>query len=138
MWTNLLILELFIYKLVHSSEPYRENVPKRTLLIDFDGVLNKYKWNFDKSYIPEPKEGTKEFLEKLSQNFELRLFTTRNKILASKWLVAHKLDKYFEDITNVKELNWLMIDDRCLKFDGDYEKLIYEIEGFKPWYKYDS
>ena len=108
---------------------------KKTLLIDLDGVLNKYTGSFDKNYIPEPKEGTRDFLEKLSQDFELRLFTTRNKILASKWLVEHKLDKYFEDITNIKELSWLIIDDRCLKFSGDYEKLICEIEGFKPWYK---
>lgn len=108
---------------------------KRTLLIDLDGVLNKYTGSFDENYIPEPKEKTRGFLEKLSQNFELRLFTTRNKILASKWLIEHKLDKYFKDITNVKELSWLIIDDRCLKFEGDYEKLIYEIEGFKPWYK---
>ncbi len=111
---------------------------KRTLLIDLDGVLNKYSGNFDKNYIPEPKEGAKEFLEKLSQDFELRLFTTRNKILATKWLIEHKLDKYFEDITNVKELSWLIIDDRCLKFDGNYEKSIQKIEKFKPWYKYNS
>lgn len=108
---------------------------KRTLLIDLDGVLNKYTGNFDKNYIPEPRQNVREFLEKLAQKFELRLFTTRNKILASKWLFEHNLDKYFEDITNVKELSWLIIDDRCLKFSGDYEKLIFEIEKFEPWYK---
>lgn len=111
---------------------------KKRLLIDLDGVLNEYSGNFDKNYIPEPKEGTKEFLKKLSEDFELKLFTTRNKILASKWLIKHKLDKYFEDVTNVKELNWLIIDDRCLNFDGNYEELIQKIEKFKPWYKCNS
>ena len=65
---------------------------KRTILIDLDGVLNQYTGNFEKDYIPPIKEGAKEFLKNLSNNFELKLFTTRNKILASKWLIenAHK------------------------------------------------
>lgn len=108
---------------------------KKIILIDLDGVLNQYMGNFDKDFIPEPKDGINEFLEKLTENHELRLFTTRNKILALKWLIKYDLDKYFTDITNVKELSWLLIDDRCLKFDGDFEKLLDEINEFKPWYK---
>lgn len=57
---------------------------KRTILIDLDGVLNEYNGKFDENFIPLIKEGAKEFLESLSKNFEFKLFTTRNKILASK------------------------------------------------------
>ena len=108
---------------------------KRTILIDLDGVLNTYTGGFDKDFIPPIKEGAKEFLEKLSENFELKLFTTRNKMLASKWLVENDIDKFFVDITNTKDLAWLYIDDRCLKFDGEFSSLEEQINNFKPWYK---
>ena len=85
--------------------------------------------------IPQIKEGAKEFIEKISENYELKLFTTRNKILASKWLIENEIDKYFKDITNTKDLAWLYIDDRCVNFNGDYSSLTELIENFKPWYK---
>ena len=46
-----------------------------------DGVLNNYNGNFDENFIPEIKTGVKEFLEKLSLNYKIKIFTTRNKIL---------------------------------------------------------
>ena len=45
---------------------------KYTILIDLDGVLNTYSGGFDENYIPPIKEGAKEFIEKLSENFELK------------------------------------------------------------------
>lgn len=108
---------------------------KKTILIDLDGVLNTYTGNFDKNFIPPMKKGAKEFLEKLYKIYDLRLFTTRNKLLASKWLIENEIDKYFSDITNVKEISFLIIDDRCIKFTGDYNELTDNIEDFNPWYK---
>lgn len=107
----------------------------KTILIDLDGVLNEYTGDFDKNIIPDVKQNAIEFIKKLSNEFELKLFTTRNKILASKWLVANNLDEYFTDITNIKELSWLIIDDRCIRFNGDYEELYNDIKRFKAWYK---
>ena len=108
---------------------------KKTLLIDLDGVLNVYQGNFDIDKIPEIKEGAKDFLEKLSVNYELKLFTTRNKILATKWLIENKIDNLFNDVTNIKDIAWLHIDDRCINFDGNYENLFNQIENFQVWYK---
>lgn len=108
---------------------------KKTILIDLDGVLNEYKGDYDKNSIPKPKEGVSEFLEKLYENYELKLFTTRNKVLTRTWLNDYKLDKYFSSVTNTKELSWLIIDDRCLRFEGDYDLLTGQINNFKPWYK---
>lgn len=107
---------------------------KQTILIDLDGVLNRYNGHFDKNYIPEIKEGAKEFIIGLSKNFEIKLFTTRNKILTCKWLIKNNLEEYISDITNIKELSWLYIDDRCIRFEGDYNKLEQEIKNFKTWY----
>ena len=107
---------------------------KRIILIDLDGVLNIYTGNFNKDYIPEIKTGAKELVEKLSKDFEIKLFTIRNKILASKWLIENGLDEYISDITNTKEMCWLYIDDRCVRFDGDFGRLCENIQDFKPWY----
>ena len=107
---------------------------KKTLLIDLDGVLNEYQGNFDENFIPPIKEGATEFIEQTSKDFELKLFTTRNKILATKWLIENNIDKYFKDITNVKDLAWLYIDDRCLTFDGNFRNLTNNIKNFKVWY----
>ena len=89
---------------------------KKKILIDLDGVLNQYgKEKFDENYIPPIKNGAKEFLEKLyNEETELYLFTTRNLLLASKWLIENNLDKYLKDVTNVKIPAFLHIDDRCV------------------------
>ncbi len=54
---------------------------KKMILIDLDGVLNTYTGNFDKDVIPNIKEGAFEFLENLSKTYEVKLFTTRNRLL---------------------------------------------------------
>ena len=74
-------------------------------------------------------------MKELNKTFKIKIFTTRNKILVAKWLIENKLDSLIDDITNVKELCWLYIDDRCISFDGSYEILTKKIENFQPWYK---
>ena len=108
---------------------------KKIIFIDLDGVLNTYIGNYDENIIPPIKDGAKEFLEELHKKYELKLFTTRNVTLAKKWLVDNNLDKYFVDVTNTKEPAWLYIDDRCIRFDGNYNKLYEDIKNFKVWYK---
>jgi hypothetical protein len=49
--------------------------------------------------------------------------------------VENNIDHFFIDITNTKDLTWLYIDDRCLKFDGEFSVLEEQINNFKPWYK---
>jgi len=108
---------------------------KKKILIDLDGVLNQYE-KFDENYIPPIKDGAREFIENLfNEEIELYLFTTRNLLLASKWLVENNLDKYFKDITNTKIPAYLYIDDRCIRFDGDYEQTLKEIKSFKVYWK---
>ena len=108
---------------------------KKTILIDLDGVLNTYTGNFDPNFIPPIKDGAVEFLENLSKNYEIKLFTTRNKLLATKWLIENKIDSYFQDITNTKDVCYLYVDDRCVTFDGNYNSLNDKIENFKVWHK---
>ena len=108
---------------------------KRTILIDLDGVLNTYTGQYDKNTIEEAREGTIEFIKELSIDFDLKLFTTRPQKLVEKWLNKYNMQDYFSEITNTKKIAWLILDDRCIKFDGNYKNTITQIKNFKPWYK---
>ena len=89
---------------------------KKTVLIDLDGVLNNYNGNFNETYFPPMKTGADKFLENLSKNYAIVIFTARNLLCTSKWLIDNKLD-------------------RAINFNGNYSDLTNEIRDFKVWYK---
>ena len=110
---------------------------KLTILIDLDGVLNKYTGKYEEDFIPEINKESIDFLKKISSTnkYKLVLFTSRNLLLSAKWLIDNNINTYFSDITNNKIPAFLQIDDNAICFKGDFEKLYYEIEKFKPWHK---
>ena len=109
---------------------------KKKILIDLDGVLNQYgKEKYDENYIPEIKDGVTSFLDKLSNEAELYLFTSRNLMLSTKWLIQNNIDKYFKDVTNIKLPSFLYVDDRTICFKGNFEETFKEIVNFKPYWK---
>ena len=113
---------------------------KSTILIDLDGVLNDYGLDgqkYNENNIPKIKQGTKEFLEKINSldMYNLVLFTTRNSLLASKWLIENGIDKYFSNVTSVKIPAILHIDDRALCFKGDFNKTFEDIIQFRTYWK---
>ena len=108
---------------------------KKTLLIDLDGVLNQYDGKFNENFIPPVKDGAYQFLQNLSQNFVIKIFTTRNRLLTSKWLFQNNLDKFVTDVTNIKDSAFLYIDDRCICFGGDFVSTIRQINNFRPYWK---
>ena len=110
---------------------------KRTILIDLDGVLNNYTGGYREEYIPEIREGAKEFIKQLyDEEFNLKLFTTRPSDLAQKWLEKNQMSDYFSEVTNIKKTAWLIIDDRCINFNGNYYETTAKIKNFKPWYRF--
>ena len=106
---------------------------KKTIAIDLDGVLDNYTKYTDN--IPPIKKGAKEFIAKLSKDYNLILFTTRSPKLATIWLINNKIDKYFKDVTNVKVPVYIYIDDRAINFNGDYNKTLGEIKDFEVYWK---
>ena len=106
---------------------------KKTIMIDLDGVLDNYTVYTDE--IPSIKEGAKEFVIELSKDFNLVLFTTRDKKQAVEWLQINEIDKYFSDVTKVKNPAYIYIDDRALKFNGNYDETLKEIEKFDVYWK---
>ena len=105
-------------------------------MIDLDGVLNTYDGKYDENKMPEIRLGAREFVEELNKDYDLILFTTRNNLKATKWLIENKMDKYFKNVTNVKIPAYIYLDDRAIKFSGDYQNTIKQIEDFKVYWKY--
>ena len=109
---------------------------KKKIFIDLDGVLNQYGIEpYNENYIPDIRDGAKEFIEELSKSAELYLFTSRNLMLSAKWLIENNLDKYFKDVTNVKLPSFLYIEDRCVCFRGKYSDTLNEINNFEVFWK---
>lgn len=108
---------------------------KKVILLDLDGVLNTYNGNYNDDYIEPINKGALKLIKELAKNYKIKIFTSRNLLLASEWVIKNNLKKYIYDVTNIKEPSFLIIDDRCIKFDGDYKKLIENINSFKVWYK---
>ena len=108
---------------------------KKTILIDLDGVLNNYTGGYEENYIPPIKDGAYDFIKEISETYKIVLFTSRNLLLASEWVLENNLKDFIHNVTNVKEPSVLLIDDRGLNFNGNYEVLKEQIKNFKPWYK---
>lgn len=108
---------------------------KKRILLDLDGVLNTYDGKYQENYIPRIRDGAKDFIKKLYEDFEIILFTTRKKDIAYLWLEENKLTDYFYEVTNIKKTAFLIIDDRCINFNGDYNDLLTKINNFRVWYK---
>lgn len=109
---------------------------KRTILVDLDGVLNEYTGNYKHDIIPPIREGAKEFLKKLAKDYIVKIFTTRDRLLTLQWLKLYKIDESIvQDVTNLKEPAIHIIDDRALKFNGNYDDTYTEIKNFSVWYK---
>ena len=107
---------------------------KKTILFDLDGVLNTYDGKYDENNIPPIKEGAYDLIKELSADYKIIIFTTRNSLIASKWIIENGLNEYVENVTNIKEPAYLLIDDRCITFNGNYEELKRKIKNFKVWY----
>ena len=111
--------------------------------VDFDGVIHKNsKGYFDGTIYDDPIEGAREFLKKLSSKYTVIIHTCKAKSdrglvsgktgteLVWEWLKKHKLNEYVSKVTAEKPRALCYIDDKSVKFDGDWNKLENEIHNF--------
>ena len=110
---------------------------KPTICLDFDGVLNIYK-GYKGEDTGELRPGAREFLEKLSKEYNVIIFSVRPFPQVVKWLYKHDLAGYVYDVTSQKLPAHAYIDDRALRFNGDYNETLKELQGFQPYWKEDD
>ena len=107
----------------------------KTILVNLDGVLNTYDGNYIENQIPPIKKDAEKFLEKISKNYRVIIFSTRKPKLILNWLKENNLQKYISDVTNTKLPAFAYIDDRCINFSGNYDEIINKLQNFKPYWK---
>jgi len=49
--------------------------------------------------------------------------------------MENNLEQFIDNVSNIKEPNFLIIDDRCIKFNGDFNELKTKIDNFNVYYK---
>ena len=133
----------------------RDDVSKKTLCVDFDGVIHSYVSGWQGAdVIPDPPvEGALEWLSALvGEGYDVCIYSSRSGqdggVSAMRdWLLRH--DSYERTSTfslGIKEMledglirfptekpaAYLTIDDRCIAFRGTFPS-VQEIENFRPW-----
>lgn len=105
---------------------------RKTLLIDFDGVLHSYTgWKGPaEQELGPPIDKARHAILLLAKEFRIVCFTTRPAELVELWLRRHGFPAM--KVTNYKEAAFLIIDDRAICFDGTWnDALLERIRNFK-------
>ena len=110
------------YYTVRFANKEVNNLDKRkTIAIDFDGVIHKYSQGFkglDNAY-DEPMEGTFKALTKLkSLGFQLKIMSSRPAPVIEEWLEKYGMSELISEVSNHKFPATIYIDDRGFKFES--------------------
>jgi selenocysteine lyase/cysteine desulfurase len=107
--------------------------PARRACVDLNGVLDEYRgWRGPRHWDP-PRPGAGAFLRGLRERgWHVTVFTTRYYRDAWAWLLQHGLADLVDEVTDRKPPADVFVDDRALRFRGDYEDLLDEMDAFRP------
>lgn len=111
-----------------------EKPKKATVCVDFDGVLNDYEGWRGPNYMYSPRPGAREFLLTLQENYTVIIFSTRSPWKLREWLEYYHMP--YDKIVSKKVPAVAYIDDRALRFEGNYHKVLHDLKNFKThWEK---
>jgi hypothetical protein len=107
---------------------------KNIVSIDFDGVLSQYDGWKGKNIIGKPIDGAKEFiLNLINSGYNPVVCTTRKPKLIKNWLKEFDFPNI--EVSNVKYPSLVYIDDRCVKFDGNFSKLVDNLKEYDVYWR---
>ena len=109
---------------------------KKTIALDFDGVLNTYNGWKGEDELFQPRPGVNNFLAALAADFELKIYSTRSAEKIRTWLKVHGMDDLIADVCREKPMAIVYLDDRGLRFDGDFDAAYTAIKSFKAHWEW--
>ena len=116
---------------------------QKIICIDLDGTLAHFEGWKGETYFGNVIDGSKNALQKLKKNnWLIIIFTTRtNKDLITKFLNDNELAFDYINENPHQPANAIggkpyadvYVDDRAIQFNGNWEKVVSDIENFKSW-----
>ena len=128
---------------------------KPVLCVDFDGVIHMYTtpWQGVEIIPDPPVPGALRWLWNATQWFDIYIYSRRSITEAGReamqaWFIEHSIIEFGEHnpmsgelwpfypltFAHEKPAAFMTIDDRALRFDGDWSKVDpVVLLGFKPW-----
>ncbi|MBS0202110.1 MAG: hypothetical protein JSS49_04360 [Planctomycetes bacterium] len=109
---------------------------QRTVCLDFDGVLHSYRSGWcGAEVIPDPPiHGTREAVARLRQQYRVvihsaRCHTEGGRTAVQLWLQKH--DIVVDDVCEHKPPALVYVDDRAVRFQGNWDAALTEIREFR-------
>jgi hypothetical protein len=110
--------------------------PRRTICLDFDGVLHSYKSGWcGAEIIPDPPiHGTREAVARLRKIYRVVVHSSRchsaeGRAAVETWLKKHEI--VVDEVCEHKPPALVYVDDRAIRFRGDWDNLHDEIRQFR-------
>lgn len=104
--------------------------------VDFDGVLAEYDGWKGPEHLGTPRPGAKEFLQEINNlGMKVIILTTRDPDAVHAWLIDYYMHNLVDRITRQKPPAVAYIDDRAIPFNGDFDRTLWQLVRFTPYWK---
>lgn len=104
---------------------------KPVICLDFDGVLAEYDGWKGELHLGKPLDGALDFIRKQSRNYQFVIHTVREPRLVEQWLLHYGFPAL--PVLTVKPKAIAYVDDRAVRFDGDWLSLLPKLKE-PPWW----
>lgn len=112
----------------------------KVICMDLDGVLAQYNGWKGMATIGKPIPGAYDFCKQMIKDgWRIIVHTCRPGQYVESWLREWEFPEEIEVESNMNDGAWkpiaaIYIDDRGIRFKGNFKMLIEEIKIFKPWW----
>lgn len=108
-----------------------------SVALDFDATLNVYGTTGTEDEFtdepPPPQDGAREFVAKLySKVGRLVIFSARPPDQIRKWIEKYDFDRHLDEVEAYKPKVKVYLDDRGIRFKGDYKKTLEKLRLLEP------